>query len=56
MQSTPPLACQRDENKSVVNRSSVDRGGLLESHLVMMGRTGWSKRRKDTDNSCPSAS
>lgn len=31
---TPPFACQRDENKSVVNRFSVDRRGLLESHFL----------------------
>lgn len=47
------LACQRVENKSVVNRSTVDRRGLLEGHLGMNGRF-WLKRTEkrvlETDN------
>lgn len=41
---TSVLACQRDENKSVVNRSSADRRSLLESHSFSNKWEGWLRR------------
>lgn len=41
---TSVLACQRDENKSAVNRSSADRRSLLESHSFSNKWEGWLRR------------
>lgn len=43
---TPLLVCQRNEKESVVNSSSMDRRGLLESRLRLSGRTDWRDQNK----------